>query len=126
MNNEELEDMRRVVKLALIRVGIRCDLGGYKYLCFAIEKAITEPESSKNLCKGIYAKIKEKYNLPKLSSVERAIRHAITVTADTKTFMELNRMFKSHLFAIDDKPTAGELIHLIAEWYLLGLYKENN
>ena len=32
MDEKELLDMRRIIKLALIRIGIRCDLIGFNYL----------------------------------------------------------------------------------------------
>lgn len=74
MDEKELLDMRRIIKLALIRIGIR---------------------------------------------------HAIENTYINKSFAELNKMFKTQLYTINDKPTVGELIRLVAEYYNLGLYKEN-
>ena len=123
---EKLEEMRKIIKLAFIRIGIRCDLVGFAYLCYAVELVILEPGIDKNLCKGLYAKIEEHFKVEKTSSVERSIRHAIDFTQGTKSFAELNRMFKTYLYTVDEKPTAGELIRLVAEYYNLGLYKEDD
>lgn len=124
MENEELLNMRKVIKLALIRIGIRCDLIGFSYLCYAVELVISNPNLSHNLCKGLYIEIGKRFQASKENNVERSIRHAIENTYVNKSFAELNRMFKTNLYTIDDKPTAGELIRLVAEYYNLELYKE--
>ena len=124
MNKEELENMRKVINLALIRIGIRCDFYAFAYLCYAVETVILEPEYMQNLCKGLYPKIAEKFEAISPSSVERCIRHAIDNVQDTKSFSELNKMFKTLLYTVDDKPTVGELIKLVSEYYLLGLYAD--
>ncbi len=123
MSDEELFNMRKVIKLAFIRIGIRCDMIGFKYLCKAVEFVILEEDLLHNLCKGLYPKIAEEYGVKKVGSVERCMRHSIDDTAEIKSFAELNKMFNCLLFAIDDKPTVGELIHLVAQYYLLELYK---
>ncbi len=125
MDKNQLAEMRKIIKLTLIRIGIRCDLIGFSYLCCGIELVIQRPELLKNLCKGLYVEISKCFQLEKSGNIERSIRHAIDTTAETKSFMELNKMFKAPLYTIDDKPTSGELIRLVAEYYLLGLYKEN-
>lgn len=125
MDEEELKHMRKVIRLALIKIGIRCDLVGFSYLCYAVELVIQKPKLIHNLCKGLYAKVAEHFNLDKVGSVERSIRHAIDYTSLCKSFTELNKMFKASLYAVEDKPTAGELIRLVAEYYLLELYLDD-
>lgn len=125
MDEKELLDMRRIIKLALIRIGIRCDLIGFNYLCFAIELVILKPSLIRNLCKGLYLAVGKKFEIENENCVERSIRHAIENTYINKSFAELNKMFKTQLYTINDKPTVGELIRLVAEYYNLGLYKEN-
>lgn len=126
MSNEELFNMRKIIKLTLIKVGIRCDLGGFRYLCCAVEKVVQQPELIYNLCKGLYAEVAKEFNVNKVTSVERSIRHAIDNTQDAKSFAELNKLFDTLLYTIDDKPTVGELIMLIAQYYCLGLYESKN
>lgn len=122
MDNKELSTMRKIIKLTLIRIGIRCDLIGFSYLCYAIELVILNPQLIHSLCKDLYTKVSEKFNVKKDSCVERSIRHAIENTYINKSFAELNKLFKMQLYTVDDKPTAGELIRLVAEYYNLGLY----
>ena len=121
MTEDELIKMRAIIKYALIRIGFRPNLVGFKYLCCAIELVILEPELMYGLCKGLYVKVGEKFKVK--GSVERNIRHAIDFTFDTKGFMELNKFFNAELYTINDKPTCGELIKLMAEFYNLSLYK---
>ncbi len=125
MDDKELLNMRRIIKLTLIRIGIRCDLIGFSYLCLAIEMVVQNPKLIHNLCKGLYIEVGKKFNANKENCVERSIRHAIENTYINKSFAELNKMFKTQLYTIDDKPTAGELIRLVAEYYNLGLYKDS-
>ena len=122
MEDKELSTIRKIIKLTLIRIGIRCDLIGFSYLCYAIELVILNPNLIHSLCKDLYAKVSEKFDVKKDSCVERSIRHAIENTYINKSFAELNRMFKMQLYTVDEKPTAGELIRLVAEYYNLGLY----
>ena len=123
--DKDLQEMRKVIRLAFIRIGIRCDLVGFSYLCNAVEIVIQQPEMLHKLCKGLYVKIAENFNVQKVANIERSIRHAIDNTYVNKSYGELNKMFKALLYTVDDKPTAGELIQLVAEWYNLGLYKDN-
>ncbi len=122
MEDKELSTIRKIIKLTLIRIGIRCDLIGFSYLCYAIELVILNPNLIHSLCKDLYTKVSEKFDVKKDSCVERSIRHAIENTYINKSFAELNRMFKMQLYTVDEKPTAGELIRLVAEYYNLGLY----
>ncbi len=124
MSEEKLENMRKVIKLAFIRIGIRCDFAGFNYLCYAVELAVLSPELSRHLCRGLYVQIAKKFGIEKSGCIEKCIRDAIDYTQNTKSFAELNRMFKAMLYTVDDKPTAGELINLVAQYYLLDLYKE--
>lgn len=123
MSEKELRHLRKVVKLTLIKIGVRCDLIGFKYLCSAIELVIQTPALIHNLCKGLYAEVGKLYENDSYYSVERSIRHAIDNTFVNKSFSELNKMFNTNLYSVHDKPTAGELIRLVAEYYLLELYK---
>lgn len=126
MSNEELLNMRKIVKLAFIRIGIRCDMSGFRYLCKAVEFVILDESLLHSLCKRLYPMIASEFNLDNVGTVERCMRHAIENTAEIKSFVEINKMYNCLIFTIDDKPTVGELIHLVAQYYLLGLYKENN
>ena len=125
MSDKELEKMRKIIKITLIRIGVRCDFIGFSYLCYAIELVILNPELIHNLCKGLYVMVGEKFGAEGENNVERSIRHAIENVFINKNFSELNKMFNTTLYKINDKPTAGEFIKLIAEYYNLGLYRND-
>lgn len=116
--------VKKIVKMTLIKIGIRCDLIGFSYLCYAVELVIENPMLCHNLCKGLYAEVGKKFAIEKQCCVERSIRHAIDTTFNEKSFESINKMFGTELFSIYDKPTAGELIQLVAEYYNLGLYEQ--
>jgi len=119
-----LVKMQQTIKTILIKIGIRCDLAGFQYLCHAIQHAILKPNNSKNLCSDIYVEIAHINNLKTYSTIERNIRHAIDKAYERTGFEELNRMFNAQLYTRKQKPTAGELIKLVSEYYLLDLYNQ--
>ena len=86
---------------------------------------VQNPKLIHNLCKGLYIEVGKRFDTSKENCVERSIRHAIENTYINKSFAELNKMFKTQLYTIDDEPTAGGLIRLVAEYYNLGLYKDD-
>ena len=116
--------MQQIIKTILLKIGIRCDLVGFQYLCSGIEHAILKPNNTNNICNDIYVEIAHSNNLNNYSTIERNIRHAIDKTYERSGFEELNKMFKTTLYSRQQKPTAGELIKLVSEYYLLGLYEE--
>lgn len=125
MSNEDLTKMRKIIKYTLIRIGFRVDLVGFSYLCYAIELVILKPELIHNLCKGLYVQVGEKFMVNNDLCIERSIRHSIENTYINKSFVEFNRLFKMQIFTINDKPTCGELIRLVAEYYNLSLYEND-
>lgn len=124
MSDEKLFEMRKVVTMTLIKIGIRCDLCGFDYLRYAIELVILDPTLTRGVCKGLYVKVSEHFNIQNSNCVERNIRHAIDNTYVFKNFNNLNAMIGMQVFTLKDKPTVGELIRIVAEYYNLGLYKE--
>lgn len=125
MSNEDFTKMRKIIKYTLIRIGFRVDLVGFSYLCYAIELVILKPELIHNLCKGLYVQVGEKFMVNNDLCIERSIRHSIENTYINKSFVEINRLFKMQIFTINDKPTCGELIRLVAEYYNLSLYEND-
>ncbi len=125
MNEEELERMRKIIKLTLIKIGVRCDLIGFSYLCYGIELVVQNPKLINRLCKELYVKISEKFNVKNVYCIERSMRHAINKVCENNGFEELNKMFKSRLYGENEKPTSGELIRLMSEYYVLGLYEND-
>lgn len=126
MDKQKLAEMRRIIKLTLLKIGIRCDLVGFVYLAYAIEQVIQNPNLMKNLCGNLYVQISEKFGVSTPNRIERSIRHAITICGKLHNFDELNNLFKTKIYSKDNKPTAGELIKLLSDFYNLGLYKTQN
>lgn len=113
---EDLEKMRKTIKLTLMQIGIRCDLRGFAYLCYAVEQVILNPNCLNNLCGELYVKIGQNFEVKNTMSVERSIRHAINTTQKSKTFSNLNKLFNAKLYKKNEKPTSGELISLVAKY----------
>ncbi len=127
MNNTVVEEhcrseLDRLIKRNLIELGFTSKHVGFNYLCKAVELAVKKPELKYNLCNGLYSNVASDFSSTK-DRVERNIRHAIENTYINKNFLKINDMFGMNIFTINDKPTNGEFISLLAEYYLLELYK---
>ena len=122
VNNVEMANIRKNIRHSLIKVGIRCDLAAFNYLCYAVELVVCNPELSLHLCDGVYRRIAEKFAVKNIFCVERSIRSAIDALSNTKGFSSLNKMFGAELYSEYEKPTSGEFINLMAEYHRIGLY----
>ena len=109
-----------------MKLKIRCDLVGFNFLSYAIELVIEEPSLIHKLCTDLYVKISKKFNIANEKCIERNIRHAIDRAYEANGLQEINNMFGAKVFADKQKPAAGELIKLLAEYYTLGLYKNQH
>lgn len=125
MKKKELENLRNVTEKGLLEIGFRSDLFGYKYLCYATELIVQQPELREAICSKLYVLVGEHFGVSS-SCVERSIRVAISNVKRNKGFGKLDEFFGSHLFENGKHPTSGELICLMAEYYNLGLYEDNN
>lgn len=115
----------KFVKLTLMKIGIDCDLVGFDYLAYAIQLVIQNPKLKHNLCKGLYSMVSEKFNADSASCVERSIRHAILKTYNEKSFQNINILFEEDVFDCISKPTSGQLINILAQYFSLGLYRKH-
>ncbi|MGN1201232.1 MAG: sporulation initiation factor Spo0A C-terminal domain-containing protein [Candidatus Caccovivens sp.] len=116
------KEIEKIVKLTLIRIGVKCDLIGFSYLAKAIEYAIAEPMQVYNL-KGLFADVAKFYGVKNPFRVEANIQNAITFTYNNKGFDVLNKLFGMEVVKKGYKPTSAEVIKLVAEYYEMGLYK---
>lgn len=119
---EDNKEVQRIIKLTLIRLGIKCDLVGFSYLVHAVEVAIEQPMLVYNL-KKLFAIVAKKCNVENPFRVEANIQNAITLTFNTKGFSSVNDLYGMEVFKPNYKPTTAEIIKLVAEYYNLGLYK---
>jgi len=114
--------VEKIVKLALIRIGIKCDLVGFSYLSKAIELVIETPSKLYNLSK-LFDEVAKIFNVKNPFRVEANIQNAITQTYNTKGMGGINDLYKMKIFNEKYKPTTAEVINLIVEYYSLGIYK---
>lgn len=120
MHTNEVE---KIVKLALIRIGIKCDLVGFSYLTKSIELVIETPSKLYNLSK-LFDEVAKIYNVKNPFRVEANIQNTITQTFNTKGLQGVNELYGMKIFDEKYKPTTAEMINLIVEYYNLGLYKD--
>ena len=119
---EDNKEVQRIIKLTLIRLGIKCDLVGFSYLVHAVEVAIEQPMLVYNL-KKLFVIVAKRCNVENPFRVEANIQNAITLTHNTKGFSSINDLYGMEVFKPNYKPTTAEIIKLVAEYYNLGLYK---
>lgn len=120
----QTNEIEKIVKLALIRVGVKCDLVGFSYLSKSIELVIKNPSKLYNLSK-LFDEVAEIYHVKNPFRVEANIQNAITQTYNTKGLDGINDLYKMQIFKDKYKPTTAEVINLIVEYYNLGLYKDS-
>lgn len=119
----QANEVEKIVKLTLIRIGIKCDLVGFSYLSKAIELVIRTPSKLYNLSK-LFDEVAAIYSVKNPFRVEANIQNAITQTFNTKGLQKVNDLYKMKIFDEKYKPTTAEMINLIVEYYNLGLYKD--
>ena len=123
MSEAQRLNVRKVIRYALVRIGFRMDQTGFQYLSSAIELVIVDPMLIHKMMNGLFKEVCSLYNIEKVASVQGAIRNMIDTTFCNHSFLEVNKMFNTNIFTIDDKPSCGQIIGLIAEYYNLRLYK---
>ncbi len=117
-------DLDRILKVTLIRLGIRCDSLGFSLMIKCIKHVIDDTDlvyKTGELFKRV-AKETEK-NTP--TRVEANIQNALNAAYFTHGFAEMNKLYGCKIFVDAYKPTVGEFIRLVAEYYLTGLYKKD-
>ena len=67
-----------------------------------------------SITKELYPGIAKRFNTTS-SKVERAIRHAIEVAWNRGRIEALDEVFGKNVCSLDDKPTNGEFIALVAD-----------
>ena len=120
---EKLSEMERVIRLALIKIGIKCDFIGYTYLAHAAKMVVDEPMLVHDL-KSLFAKVAKLCNVKNPFRVEANIQNAINYTYNNRGFSGINDLFGMEVCGAEHKPTIAEIVKLISEYYLLGLYED--
>lgn len=119
----DLEEMDYVIKVTLLRCGIKCDSYGFKYLHLMICEAIKHNLTFKN--KDLYIIVAKICKLEKVNFIEVDIQHAINRAYNLRGFNIINELFNDTVISPDHKPSIGEFVKLIGLYYTLGLYKKD-
>ena len=122
---EKNDEIEKIIRLALIKMGIKCDLKGYLYLTKAIKMVIDDPLLLFDM-KSVYKKLAKIYNVKDSYRVEANVLNAISFMFESHGVEGINALFKMEICKIDHKPNVTEFIQLICEYYSLGLYKDAN
>ena len=103
----------RIANLFLT-VGIPAHIKGYQYLREAVSMVMEHPDLMGRITKELYPGIAKRFGTS-ASKVERAIRHAIEVAWNRGRIDALNEAFGRNVCSLDEKPTNGEFIALVAD-----------
>ena len=109
--HESLEE--RIANLFLT-VGIPAHIKGYQFLREAVRMVIETPDMINRITKELYPGIAHRFGTTS-SKVERAIRHAIEVAWNRGRIEALDEAFGRNVCSLEDKPTNGEFIALVAD-----------
>lgn len=101
-----------------ISVGIPAHIKGYQFLREGIKLAVDNPMLINSITKSLYPAIARRFSTTS-SKVERAIRHAIEVAWSRGKIENINSLFGVKVYTVNEKPTNGEFIALLADKMLL-------
>ena len=108
----------RKISEIFMTVGIPAHIKGYQFLREAILMAIDSPDIINCITKRLYPEVAERFSTSP-SKVERAIRHAIEVAWNKGKIENINSLFGVRIYSVNEKPTNGEFIALVADKMLL-------
>ena len=111
---EEPEDVERLVSTMLMQIGVPPHLSGYKFIRAALIMVIDRPELFSSLTRVLYPEIAREFGTT-ASCVERAIRHAISLTWDRGGGETYRRLLGRQASTIGDKPTNSEFLAQVGE-----------
>ena len=97
-----------------LTIGIPAHIKGYQFLREAVKMVMDQPEMINRITKELYPGIARRFSTT-ASKVERAIRHAIEVAWNRGRIEVLNQVFGANVCSLDEKPTNGEFIALVAD-----------
>ena len=117
-------EAHNIIKLFLIKIGMKCSLNGFAYICYAADLVTKDPNLIYDLCNNVYVQTAKYFEIENSNCIERSIRHALDHLANTNGFALINKIFKTNLYSKHDKPTSGEFIKLCAQYYNLQMYED--
>ena len=111
---EEPDDLERVVTSMMIQIGIPAHLSGYKFIRTALIAVVDRPELFSSLTRILYPEIARQFSTT-ASCVERAIRHAISLTWDRGGSENYRRLLGRHASTVGERPTNSEFLAQVSE-----------
>ena len=111
---EPVHDLEQDVTDMIHEIGVPAHIKGYQYLREAIMMSVEDPGMISSITKILYPTIAKRFQTTS-SRVERAIRHAIEVAWNRGRIEALDEAFGRNVCSLDDKPTNGEFIAMIAD-----------
>lgn len=111
---EEPEDVERLVTSMLMQIGVPAHLSGYKFIRAALLMVMDRPELFSGLTRTLYPEIARQFNTT-ASCVERAIRHAISLTWDRGGGENYRRLLGRQASTVGEKPTNSEFLAQVGE-----------
>lgn len=122
--NKMNKDLEYEVSDVLHKLGCPAHIKGYRYLKYAIMKVVEDPSYIDGVTKLLYPEIASKYD-DTPSRVERAIRHAVTISYTRGNIDYNHEVFGCTVDPLRDKPTNSEFIAIVADTIRLRRKKEN-
>lgn len=116
--------IHKFVVVTLIRIGIKTDQEGFDYLIHAVENAIKNPQYLSSYRRLLEA-VTEQTGAKNVGLVEASINNSITYTHETRTFDFINTLYRVKVLDTSMRPSAAQVVRLIAEFYTLDLYKND-
>lgn len=108
------EALERDITDIIRRIGIPANIKGYQYLREAIMMSVQDVDNLQYITKMLYPSIAQKYHTNS-SSVERAIRHAISISCARGDHMYMSELFRFRQTGGDWKPTNSQFIAQITD-----------
>ena len=96
-----------------LSLGIPAHIKGYQFLREGVRLVIEQPDRINRITKELYPTVARRFGTSS-SKVERAIRHAIEVAWGRGRIDVLDQVFGPNVCSLDNKPTNGEFIALVA------------
>lgn len=108
------------VTTAIHQMRIPAHIKGFRYLRDAVIMAVKEINLVDSVTKEIYATLAERY-ITTPTSVERAMRHAISIAWEKGNLETMSYFFGAHAHLERDKPTNSEFIAQVADKFRKGV-----
>lgn len=110
--------MERRIADILRNIGVSANLKGYRYLKYAIQLAVENPDVLSRIIKDLYPDVAKHFQSDP-SKVERCIRHAIDVAWIRGDIDIQTTIFGSSVNTKTGKPTNSEFVAGVAEYLRL-------